>query len=262
MTTEELNNEVIVVPYFMVYTSDFKVIKEKLNDKQIVQLFNAISDLCLYGETDFVAENKFQAIWFEKLKKDFGKNLNKYKSCINNGKKGGRPKTEEKPIGFSSDNPEETQTKPKEKKRKEKNKIENNIIENKEENNNIESNFLFELGQLPNKQEEQKKKQEEQETKFNIFWQAYPVKKDKKKARDKFIRHLKNYEFNDIMKGLAKYKQYISSKQLEEKYIKHPTTWLNGECWNDEYNTEQTNGVVYKEDGSISASSIGFKWSV
>ena len=73
---------------------------------------------------------------------------------------------------------------------------------------------------------------------------------------------MKNYEFNDIMKGLAKYKQYISSKQLEEKYIKHPTTWLNGECWNDEYNTEQTNGVVYKEDGSISASSIGFKWSV
>lgn len=93
------------------------------------------------------------------------------------------------------------------------------------------------------------------ENMFECFWKIYPVKKGKKKAKEKFIRHLKNNTYDEIIKGLNNYIEYIKEKKLEEKYIKHPTTWLNGECWNDEYN-------LVKEDGTINSNTIGFKWSI
>ena len=133
-----MEENIKVMPYFMIYTADFKVLKDKLSDKEIVEILNAISDLCLYAETDFVPSNKFQEIWFNKLKDDFLKNLAKYKTCIANGSKGGRPKkpkenpkeTQEKPIGFlqviPKQNPDETN-------KIKENKIKENIIKNNSE---------------------------------------------------------------------------------------------------------------------------------
>jgi hypothetical protein len=100
-----------IMPYYMVYAADFKVLRDKLSNDDIVTLLNAISDLCLYGETDYTPATKFQEIWFGKFKDDFLKSLKKYKTSVENGKLGGRPKkTQEKPTGFVQDNPEHNPT--------------------------------------------------------------------------------------------------------------------------------------------------------
>lgn len=71
---------------------------------------------------------------------------------------------------------------------------------------------------------------------FEEFWNLYPRKEQKKKTKEKFLKLLEKNDYELIKKGLLNYIEYIKSNKTETKYIKHPTTWLNGECWNDEYN--------------------------
>lgn len=68
---------------------------------------------------------------------------------------------------------------------------------------------------------------------FNSFWEAYPRHVNKAKALEKFKVKCKTKMMYDcIMTGLKKQKP---TKQWQEiQYIPHPTTWLNGERWNDE----------------------------
>ena len=118
-----MDEEIRTIPYFLVYVADFKALRHKLSNDEIIEILDAISDLCLYGETDYIPQNRFQQVWFEKLQTSFIKNLAKYKTCVENGKKGGRPpKTQEKPNGFVSvianENPDETQGKPNKNKNK------------------------------------------------------------------------------------------------------------------------------------------------
>lgn len=68
---------------------------------------------------------------------------------------------------------------------------------------------------------------------FETFWSVYPNKKDKKKAAKAFAKTTASLE--EILLGLAKYKKH----KEEWKEWKMATTWINGECWNDEYKTEQ-----------------------
>jgi hypothetical protein len=71
---------------------------------------------------------------------------------------------------------------------------------------------------------------------FDKFWNLYPVKKEKKKALELYSKHLKNgIAEQEIMQGLQNYINHIERNKTEPKYIKHPTTWLNKECWTDEY---------------------------
>lgn len=65
---------------------------------------------------------------------------------------------------------------------------------------------------------------------FEIFWEEYPRKTDKKKSIQKFLL-LKRESFDLLMRGLRCQKK---SKQWLNGYIPHPTTWINGERWNDE----------------------------
>lgn len=70
---------------------------------------------------------------------------------------------------------------------------------------------------------------------FESFWTIYPKKVNKKKSKDKFMKICKTEKvFNDIMTGL--YTQLKSSewKKNNGQFIPHPTTWLNGERWQDE----------------------------
>lgn len=72
---------------------------------------------------------------------------------------------------------------------------------------------------------------------FEAFWNAYPKKVNKKKSKDKFYKICKNEEtFNAIMKGLEIYKNSKEWKVNNGQFIPHPSTWLNGERWNDEIN--------------------------
>lgn len=68
---------------------------------------------------------------------------------------------------------------------------------------------------------------------FDEFWQLYPLKRDKAKCQKKYMKIKESQEV--IINGLNNYIDYIK-REHKENYIKYPLTWLNGECWNDEYN--------------------------
>lgn len=72
---------------------------------------------------------------------------------------------------------------------------------------------------------------------FELFWEIYPRKINKKKAEEKFLKVCKNEEtFNKIIEAV---KLQTKTEQWKDvQYIPHPTTWLNGERWNDEVNVK------------------------
>lgn len=68
---------------------------------------------------------------------------------------------------------------------------------------------------------------------FESFWEIYPKHQDKKKAKQKFLKLCTNEkEYKAIMDGLRNVLPLWAKK--DNKYIPMPTTWLNGERWNDE----------------------------
>tara|TARA_R110000782_G_scaffold20221_1_gene54814 strand:- start:9 stop:713 length:705 start_codon:yes stop_codon:yes gene_type:complete len=79
------------------------------------------------------------------------------------------------------------------------------------------------------KKREEKKRKENRLLEFETFWKTYAKPEGKKKASDKFLILPKK----DVDKILLVVKDYVSSTP-DKKYRKNPTTWLNGEHWNDE----------------------------
>lgn len=71
---------------------------------------------------------------------------------------------------------------------------------------------------------------------FEEFWRIYPRHEDKKKAFKVWQTVLKNGAIADeIIAGAARYAKYRAGEP--EQYTKHPSTWLNGDCWENEYST-------------------------
>lgn len=70
---------------------------------------------------------------------------------------------------------------------------------------------------------------------FEDFWAAYPRKVGKGNARKAFAKALKNSSVEEIASGLNRQIEALSSK--EQQFIPHAATWLNGERWNDEPDT-------------------------
>lgn len=74
---------------------------------------------------------------------------------------------------------------------------------------------------------------------FALFWAAYPVKKSKKRALTTYARIVKKKPEMAaiILKGVNDYvrdhEESARTRRFTPHY-QHPTTWLNGECWNDE----------------------------
>lgn len=67
---------------------------------------------------------------------------------------------------------------------------------------------------------------------FDEFWGVYPLKVGKGAARKAFRNALTRGGSAEIVAGA---KLYAASKP-EPKFTKHPTTWLNADCWLDEGN--------------------------
>lgn len=71
---------------------------------------------------------------------------------------------------------------------------------------------------------------------FTEFYELYPRKLNKKKSKEKYFKILKDgIKQEVIIKGLKSYIKYIETNNIETRFIKHPTTWLNNECWEDKY---------------------------
>lgn len=72
------------------------------------------------------------------------------------------------------------------------------------------------------------------DTWFDKFWEEYPKKQDKKGARKSFGKVCKTEkDFETIMNGLTVQKN-TTWKGKDMQYIPMPTTWLNGNRWEDE----------------------------
>ena len=66
---------------------------------------------------------------------------------------------------------------------------------------------------------------------FDLFWQAWPDKRDKAAARVAFAKALKKADARTIIDGAAR---FAADPNLpERRFIPHASTWLNKERWND-----------------------------
>ncbi len=84
--------------------------------------------------------------------------------------------------------------------------------------------------------EEEKKKEKEEERAidgFEAFWRACPKRVDKAKARRAYLKPLKAGVLPEtLLKAMEAYGESV--KGSEPRFVAHPSTWLNGERWNDE----------------------------
>ena len=70
-----------------------------------------------------------------------------------------------------------------------------------------------------------------------MFWKLYPKKVDKVNALKKWASlKLYNHEsMQECIKGLKSQLQAQDERfKREKQFIKSPTVYLNGQCWNDE----------------------------
>lgn len=74
---------------------------------------------------------------------------------------------------------------------------------------------------------------------FTEFWFNYPRRIGKLSAHNAYKKIIKlGVTHAEIIYGLEKYN--IVCKNRPTKYIKHPSTWLNGGCWEDEETPESS----------------------
>lgn len=68
---------------------------------------------------------------------------------------------------------------------------------------------------------------------FERFWRVFPMgrKKGKKKAKDSFLKAIKECEAERIISRAA---AYAKSREGQGEYVKMPATWLNQGCWDDD----------------------------
>ena len=126
---------------------------------------------------------------------------------------------------------------------------ENSIDKNSIDKNSIEYN-IYNI--CPNKTKDEPTKIEildNAEIKFEQFWNLYPKKEKKKDTLKWFKSHKPNQElFDKILDGLEKQKK--SRQWSNKQYIPLPSSWLNGERWEDELTKEE---FEYQKKGKTSA---------
>ena len=66
---------------------------------------------------------------------------------------------------------------------------------------------------------------------FEIFWRAYPVRIAKKAAFRAFKVAIRETTLQVMLDKIEQYKVWLDATGTPPK---HPATWLNGGCWDDE----------------------------
>lgn len=80
----------------------------------------------------------------------------------------------------------------------------------------------------------------ESENNFQVWWKEYPRKVSKIDAQKSFEKIIQagQASFDELLQGAKQYAEYCREQNTEEKYIKHPSTWLNQGCWSDEHESD------------------------
>ena len=77
---------------------------------------------------------------------------------------------------------------------------------------------------------------------FENLWKEYPRKQGKDKALKAYVKYrASGGDAEKVKQGIERYKRYIEANKIEQRYIKHGSTWFIGQCWDDEY--EETKEV-------------------
>jgi len=108
--------------------------------------------------------------------------------------------------------------------------------------------------------------EESQQDLFDLFWSEYPNKTCKAKAKAKWEKlKVTPVLFDQIMSGLRRQCSSLAWTKDNGQFVPHPTTWLNGERWNDEVRSnvhhlpsrhhgfdkrDYTAGLIEREDGT------------
>lgn len=71
---------------------------------------------------------------------------------------------------------------------------------------------------------------------FDEFWSAYPRKVAKGAARTAWLKAVKIVDPSTLIAGAI---SYANDPARKPEYTKHPATWLNAECWEDEADQER-----------------------
>lgn len=188
---------------------------EAIKDLDTIEQSNLLCAICeLALNGNEIELNGISSTIFKLIKPQINANLKRYK----NGSLGGRPKTKNKP----KENQSKTKHKP-------------NVNDNVNVNENIYVHLHAQW--------------------FDAFWDLYPRKVNKKKSKEKFLKICKDEKiFNSIMRGLKKQMKSVEWQNDGGKYIPHPTTWLNGERWQDE--VKETSDDVDSNDMNAIADEI------
>lgn len=76
---------------------------------------------------------------------------------------------------------------------------------------------------------------------FDSLYEKFPRKQGKQKGIEKLQSIIKTQDdYDNVMQGIIKYKNYCDTNQTDKKYIKHFSTWVNSFGWKDEYEIELT----------------------
>jgi hypothetical protein len=118
---------------------------------------------------------------------------------------------------------EKKKSKTQAKQKQNKSKTEANV--NVNVNDNVKCRINNENKELINKQ-------------FEQFYNKYGKKKSPSDVKSKLKTALKKDSFENIMTGLD---SYIKNRSKDSQFWKYPATWLNQECWKDEYNQSESN---------------------
>lgn len=90
----------------------------------------------------------------------------------------------------------------------------------------------------------------DQEAAFNEFWKHYPKKTNKANAKKSFNKKCKSEEMLQTMiEAIEKQKDSKQWQEANGQYIPHPSTWLNGERWEDELEPAQEKEAEYMPEG-------------
>ena len=124
------------------------------------------------------------------------------------------------------------------------NNTDNNISSSKEEDNNVHCSIKNIEDKESNNspcsiilKEERKKKEEislNVDDMFEWFWKAYPRKVWKVLAKKSFIKVMKkDLDIYLLAYAVKKLCKHISDNNIEQKFIKHPSVYLNQEVFRD-----------------------------
>lgn len=82
---------------------------------------------------------------------------------------------------------------------------------------------------------------------FDQFWSNYPKRVSKDAAEKKFFSLSSDIQLKCI-EGARVYADQCKALNPEKRFIKHPTTWLNQGCWDDELLTPLLSDCPYTTD--------------